>query len=161
MPERLQLREYSPTIVSAERLQDLRVGAARLSEQLRPTIRQFNVDALGASFGNVVGSFSLPSGDVVEVAPKARVGEWTTAVVHLLSESTRLAVTGSQRSRPSARNDDLTAALALEYARRLERALRKDGPMMVYERKHEVSRKWRGRLDVTSWVRANVVDPTR
>lgn len=161
MPERLQLREYSPTIVSAERLQDLRVGAARLSEQLRPTIRQFNVDVLGASFGNVVGSFSLPSGDVVEVAPKARVGEWTTAVVHLLSESTRLAVTGSQRSRPSARNDDLTAALALEYARRLERALRKDGPMMVYERKHEVSRKWRGRLDVTSWVRANVVDPTR
>lgn len=161
MSQRLHLREYEQTPVTAARLQDLREGAAQLDLQLRPTIRQFRADGQGVSFGNVVGSFSLPSGDVVEVAPKVRADNWTTAVIHLLSEDTRLAVTGSQHSRPSERKDDLTAALALEYARRLGRALRKDGPMMVYERRHEVSRKWRGRLDVTRWARTSAVDPTR
>lgn len=161
MAERLHLREYEPVPVTAARFQDLRVGAAELDLQLRPTMRQFRADGQAASFGNVVGSFSLPSGDVVEVAPKAWVGEWTTSVIHLLSEETRLAVTGSQHSRPTTRKDDITAALALEYARRLERALRKDGPMQVYERRHEASRKWRGRLDVTAWARSSVIDPTR
>jgi hypothetical protein len=160
MSERLHLREYEKIPVSAGRLQDLRDGAAQLHRQLQPTIRQFRPDGQGATFGNVVGSFSLPSGDVVEVAPKVRTEDWTTAVIHLLSEDTRLAVTGSQHSRPSDRKDDLTAALALEYARRLERALRKDGPMMVYERRHEVSRRWRGRLDVTAWARKSTLDPT-
>ncbi|WP_111720311.1 hypothetical protein [Homoserinimonas sp. OAct 916] len=160
MSERLHMREYEQVSVTAWRMQDLRDGAAQLHRQLRPTIRQFRGDGQGASLGNVVGSFSLPSGDVVEVAPKVRAEDWTTAVIHLLSEDTRLAVTGSQHSRPSDRKNDLTAALALEYARRLERALRKDGPMMVYERRHEVSRRWRGRLDVTTWARKSVVDPT-
>lgn len=161
MSERIHLREYEQISASGRDLHDLREGAAQLDAQLRPTLRQFRADGQGASFGNVVGSFSLPSGDVVEVAPKVRAEDWTTAVIHLLSEGTRLAVTGSHHSRPSERKDDLTAALAFEYARRLERALRKDGPMMVYERRHEVSRKWRGRLDVTSWARTSAVDPTR
>lgn len=161
MSERLYLREYEQAPVTAARLQDLREGASQLDLQLRPTIRQFRADAQSASFGNVVGSFSLPSGDVVEVAPKVYADNWTTAVIHLLSEDTRLAVTGSQHSRPTERTDDLTAALALEFARRLERALRKDGPMMVYERRGEVSRRWRGRLDVTAWARSSVIDPTQ
>lgn len=161
MSERILLREYQPIAVTATRLQDLRAGAEALNSQLRPTIGQFRTDSQGVSFGNVVGSFSVPSGDVVEVAPKVDSSDWTTAVIHLLSKDTRLAVTGSQHSRPSSRKDDLTAALALEYARRLERALRKDGPMQVYERRHEVSRKWRGRLDVSTWARTSAVDPTR
>lgn len=161
MFERIHLREYEKFTASAGRMQDMRAGAAQLAAQLRPSIRQFRADGQGASFGNVVGSFSLPSGDVVEVAPKVGAEDWTTAVIHLLSEATRLAVSGSQHSRPSNRKDDLTAALALEYARRLERALRKDGPMLVYERRHEISRKWRGRLDVTTWARTSAVDPTR
>lgn len=161
MSTRLHLREYQPTPATATRLQDFRQGADQLNHQLLPTIRQFQSDGRSASFGNVVGSFSLPSGDVVEVAPKVSSEGWTTGVIHLLSEETRLAVTGSQHSRPSDGKNDLTAALALEYARRLERALRKDGPMMVYERRHEAGRKWRGRLDVTTWARTSTLDPTR
>lgn len=161
MSLRLPMREYQPVPVTTAKLQDLGEGAEQLGQQLRPTIRQFQADGRGASFGNVVGSFALPSGDVVEVAPKVPAQDWTSAVIHLLSERTRLAVTGSQHSRPSDRKDDLTAALALEYARRLEGALRTDGPMLVYERQQAVSRRWRGRLDVTAWARTSAVDPTR
>ncbi|WP_084924715.1 5-methylcytosine restriction system specificity protein McrC [Prescottella equi] len=161
MVERLHVREYAPIPDVSARLHDLREGVAQLKSQLQPTLRQLHFDGRGVSLGNVVGSFALPSGDVVEVAPKVGSGDWTTAVVHLLADDTRLAVTGSRHSRPSNRKDDLTAALALEYARRLERALRKDGPMLVYERHHEVSRKWRGQLDVTAWVRKSAIDPTR
>lgn len=161
MTERLQLLEYEQVRVDALRLQALREGAAQLKAQLRPTIDQFRADAHNVSFGNVVGSFSLPSGDVVEVAPKVQAQAWTTAVIHLLSDETRLAITGSQHSRPSDRSDDLTGALALEYARRLERALRKDGPMMVYERRDEFTRRWRGRLNLTAWARTSALDPTR
>lgn len=161
MGERLRVREYSPIANASTRLSDLREGAARLKHQLQPTLRQLHIDGRGVSFGNVVGSFSLQNGDVVEVAPKVETEDWTIAVIHLLAADTRLAVTGSQHSRPSHRKDDLTAALALEYARRLERALRRDGPMLVYERHHESTRKWRGQLDVTAWVRRSTTDPTR
>ncbi|WP_183114087.1 5-methylcytosine restriction system specificity protein McrC [Mycobacteroides abscessus] len=160
MAERLRVQEYAPIPDAAGRLHDLRVGVAELKLQLQPTFQQLRIDGRGVSLGNLVGSFSLPNEDVVEVAPKVGTADWTTAVIHLLADDTRLAVTGSQHSRPSNRKDDLTAALALEYARRLERALRKDGPMTVYERRHEVSRKWRGRLDVTAWVRKSAIDPT-
>jgi len=161
MPERLYMREYKKQAFSVSRVHDLREGAAQLASQLSPTIDQFRTDGQSASFGNVVGSFSLPGGDVVQVSPKVAATDWTSAVIQLLSESTRLAVTGSQHSRPSERKDDLTAALAIEYARRLEGALRKVGPMMVYQRVEEVSRRWRGRLDVTAWARSSVLDPTR
>ncbi|MBL3685357.1 hypothetical protein D3248_00055 [Leucobacter zeae] len=161
MPERIPLREYETVAVSPAQTQNMKRGAALLDSQLRPSIQQFRTDGQSVSFGNVVGSFSLPNGDVIQVAPKIAAGDWTTAIVHLLSEDTRLAVTGSQQSRPSARRDDLTAALALEYARRLERAIRQDGPMQVYERRHETGRRWRGRLDVTEWARRSALDPAR
>lgn len=161
MSERIQLREYESCDVTAAQCAEMAAGAEILASQLRPSIRQFRSDGRTVSFANVVGSFSLSNGDVVEIAPKIAATDWTSAVLHLLADDTRLAVTGSQQSRQTHRNDDLTTALALEYARRLEQAIRKDGPMQVYERRHEVSRTWRGRLDVSSWGRTRAIDPAR
>lgn len=161
MSDRIQLREYESLAVSPSLHTSLAMGAAALATQLSPTIRQFRSDGRSVSFGNVVGSFSLPTGEVVEITPKIAAKNWTTAVLQLLSDDTRLAVTGSQHSRPSNRSDDLTAALSFEYARRLETALNKDGPMQVYQRQHEVSRKWRGQLDVSRWARNSAIDPAR
>ena len=162
MSARHTFREYEPAVVGQSLRDGLDKASASLSEQLRPRLRQYDRSGDKVTLQNVVGSFALPNGDVAEVAPKVSVGtDWTTAVIHLLEADTRLAVTGSQRSRPSARRDDLSAALAVEFARRLERALRADGPLQVYEHRHEVSRRPRGRLDVSSWVRTLGTDPTR
>lgn len=161
MSDRIQLREYETLAVSPEMHSSLAMGAVSLAAQMSPTIRQFRSDGRSVSFGNVVGTFSLPNGDVVEIAPKIAANNWTAAVLQLLSDDTRLAVTGSLHSRPSNRSDDLTTALSLEYARRLDLALRKDGPMQVYQRKHETSRTWRGQLDVSRWARTSALDPAR
>ena len=160
MSRRHRLREYEP--VRVDRLRpSFEQAAASLTAELQPTIRLLSVTGDSIAFRNVIGSFALPNGDVAEVAPKIDGEDWTTSVIELLSDTTRLSVTGSQRSRPSARKNDLSAALALEYARRLERALRADGPLQVYERRHELSRRPNGRLDVSKWVRQLATDPVR
>jgi len=161
MPERLRFREFEPVRLDRSERNELLAAMPVLNEQLAPRLRQHRVDGESVTVSNLVGSFTLPGGGVAEVAPKIRADDWTTAVIHLLSSGTRLAVTGSHRSRSSQRRDDLSAALALEYARRLESALRREGPLQVYERKHEVTRRWSGRLDVTRWMRTVTLDPAR
>jgi hypothetical protein len=161
MSERLSFREFEPKRLDRGDREELLAAMPGLTERLAPRLRQYRVEGDFVRLSNLVGSFTLPRGGIAEVAPKIRTGDWTTAVIHLLSSDTRLAVAGSQRSRSSQRRDDLSAALALEYARRLERALRREGPLQVYERKHEVTRRWSGRLDVTRWMRNVALDPGR
>lgn len=161
MSERLTFREFEPARLDRGERNELLAAMPALNEQLAPRMRQYRVDGDSVTLSNLVGSFTLPGGGIAEVAPKIRTDDWTTAVIHLLSSKTRLAVAGSQRSRSSQRRDDLSAALALEYARRLERALRREGPLQVYERKHDTTRRWSGRLDVTRWMRTVALDPAR
>ncbi len=161
MTQRLLLNELQQVRADPARMSEFRNAAAQMGSLLRPSFRQFEESDGGARFQNIVGSFGLAGGDVVEVTPKVGGEGWTRAVIDLLTDQTRLAVTGSQHSRPSNRKDDLTAAIALEYSRRLERALRREGPMVVYERRHETTRRWRGRLSVASWARTVALDPTR
>lgn len=161
MSERLTFREFEPARLDRGERNELLAAMPALNEQLAPRLRQYRVDGDSVTLSNLIGSFTLPGGGIAEVAPKIRTDDWTTAVIHLLSSDTRLAVAGSQRSRSSQRRDDLSAALALEYARRLERALRRDGPLQAYERKHDTIRRWSGRLDVTRWMRLVVLDPAR
>lgn len=162
MPERIAFREHSPLRVDdgtvRRRIID---GTESLRGVLRPTIRQISVEGPDVRLQNLVGSFRIADGSIVEVAPKVEAGTWSAAVVQLLESDTRIAITGSQRSMPSARRDDLTSALAHEFARRLGAALRSEGPIQVYERQHLVTPRLRGRLDVGRWLRTSVIDPTR
>lgn len=161
MSERLSFREFEPKRLDRDEREALLAAMPSLNEALAPRLRQYRVEADFVTLSNLIGSFTLPSGGIAEVAPKIRTDDWTTAVIHLLSSDTRLAVAGSQRSRPSQRRDDLSSALALEYARRLERALRREGPMRIYERRHDTTRRWSGRLDITRWMRNIALDPGR
>lgn len=161
MSERLTLREFEPARLDRGDRNELLAAMPALNAQLAPRLRQYRVDGDTVTLSNLVGSFTLPGGGIAEVAPKIRTDDWTTAVIDLLSSDTRLAVAGSRRSRSSQRRDDLSAALALEYARRLERALRREGPLQVYERKQGSARRLSGRLDVTRWMRTVAMDPAR
>lgn len=161
MSERLTLREFEPARLDRGDRNEMLAAMPALNAQLAPRLRQYRVDGDTVTLSNLVGSFTLPGGGIAEVAPKIRTDDWTTAVIDLLSSDTRLAVAGSRRSRSSQRRDDLSAALALEYARRLERALRREGPLQVYERKQGSARRLSGRLDVTRWMRTVAMDPAR
>lgn len=162
MPERLSFQELSVHPVSAQQRANLAAAAEPLRDILGARRAVLTLSSDSVRFENMVGSALLPNGDIVEVSPK--VGgdeEWTDAVVQLLDPSTRIAVTGSRRSQPSAIRNDLSAALAVEYARRLDNALRLDGPLQVYERQHRVSSRLHGHLDVTRYMRTSVLNPTR
>ncbi len=160
MSKPLSFREFVPAHLDRGKRDELLAAMPGLKAQLAPRLRQHRIEGDFVTLSNLIGSFTMPGGSIAEVAPKIRTDDWTTAVIHLLSDNTRLAVAGSQRSRSSRRRDDLSAALALEYARRMERALRREGPLQVYERKHNDSRRWSGRLDVTKWMRSVTLDPT-
>lgn len=139
----------------------LSVAVDALKKELAPRLSQLSMGEGSATLRNLVGTFRLASGDVVEVSPKTHATEnWSEAVVQLLEPSTRISVTGSRRSRSSPRTHDLTAALALEFARRLESALRQSGPIEVYERRHLSNRRLNGHLNISKWVRGAILDPS-
>lgn len=109
---------------------------------------------------NLIGSVRLSTNSILEVEPKVPVGtDWASSVVQLLGTDSRMVVTGSQRSTQSPRNNDLTNAIAVEYARRLNNALASEGPLSIYERRQQNSRRLNGRLDLTAWVRQAPLDP--
>lgn len=161
MSERLYFRELDSHSVSSDLKDQLQTATDSLTETLMPRLKLLEDESGRVRLQNFIGAMSLDNGTVAEVTPKTETTTgWASAVVQLLEPTTRIAVTGSTRSRPSTRTDDLSSALALEYARRLESALQSDGPLHVYERVHKHSRILQGRLDVTRWMRTAVLDPT-
>lgn len=162
MPDRITFKENVAQPVDDQLRAELLVGQVGLKKDLAPRLEQLVVGENTATLQNLVGSFRLPGGDVVDVLPKIDGGlDWSEAVVQLLSADTRISITGSRRSRATPKRNDLTSAIALEYARRLETALRHAGPIEVYERHHLLSRRPRGHLDISKWVRTALLDPAR
>lgn len=124
-----------------------------LSKVLRPRIQQVSQTDGVVQVRNLVGSVRMSDGTVLEVEPKVQTSsKWPLAVVQLLNEDTRISVTGSQKSRHGNVHSNLTGVIAFEYARRLERAISKDGPLQLFERQHYKSRRLNGQLDVGSYA---------
>ena len=162
MTDRLTFAENEPQALSKETADEIAVAIEELKTTLRPRLQQCIREGNTITLRNLIGSLRLPSGRVLEVTPKVPVGvNWAESVVQLLTDETRIAVTGSQRSQQSRPRNDLTTAIAFEYARRLERALAKEGPIQVYERQHQTSRRLNGRLDAGRWVRSSMLEPTK
>lgn len=131
-----------------------------LATTLKPRIPQVSRSDGVVEVKNFIGSVRMSDGTVLEVEPKVPVdGPWAHAVVQLLREDSRISVTGSQRSRPGTARRDLTAVIAFEYARRLERALLRDGPLQVFERHELTSRRLNGQLDIGAYARNAWRDP--
>lgn len=131
-----------------------------LKNTLQPRFSQVSRSDGVVEVKNFIGSVRLSDGTVLEVEPKVP-GDvtWPHAVVQLLREDSRISVTGSQRSRQGDARRDLTAVIAFEYARRLERALSKDGPLQVFELQHRSSRRLNGQLDVSAYALSAWRDP--
>lgn len=162
MSSRLVLREHEETDLPDEVGSEVVASVQGLAPLLRPRRPQVTRSGRAVEVRNFIGSVRLASGAVLEVEPKVPVESgWPEAVVQLLTDGSRISVTGSQRSRQGDARRDLTAVIAFEYARRLERALTKDGPIEVFERHSHTSRRLRGRLDVGKYARSAWRDPAR
>ena len=160
METRLRLREHEARELPRESGSMVVDAIQGLATTLNPRIPQVSRTDGSVEVKNFIGSVRMSDGTVLEVEPKVAVeGPWAHAVVQLLREDTRISVTGSQRSRPSSARRDLTAVIAFEYARRLERALSKDGPLQVFERHEHASRRLNGQLDIGAYARNAWRDP--
>ena len=162
MTDRITFIENEPQALPKATADEIAEAVEGLKTALRPRSQQYIREGNTITLRNLIGSVGLSSGRVLEVTPQSsREGDWAESVVQLLTDKTRITVTGSQRSRQSRPRNDLTAALAFEYERRLERALAKDGPIQLYEHQRHTSRRLNGRLDVGRWVRLAILDPTK
>lgn len=160
MESRLRLREHEGRELSRDSGSMVVDAIQGLAATLKPRIAQVSRSDGVVEVKNFVGSVRMSDGTVLEVEPKVPVdGKWAHAVVQLLGEDSRISVTGSQRSRPGNARRDLTAVIAFEYARRLERALSKDGPLQVFERHEHASRRLNGQLDIGAYARHAWRDP--
>lgn len=161
METRVRLREHENRELPRETAEMVADAVRGLAPILRPRISQVTRDDGVVTVKNLVGSVRVSDGTVLEIEPKVPVDvAWPYAVVQLLDENSRISVTGSQRSSRGTARPDLTAVIAFEYARRLERAILREGPIQVFERQEYTSRRLNGRLDIGRYARDSWRDPT-
>jgi hypothetical protein len=109
----------------------------------------------------VIGTIRLSAGVALDVAPKVGAQEdWVAAVLDLLLASDRIDVAGERRGGLS-RHRNLLDVLAGVYAERLHRALRRDGPILVMERREANTPMLKGKLQTTAWARRAGWEPSR
>ncbi|WP_181158555.1 5-methylcytosine restriction system specificity protein McrC [Leucobacter massiliensis] len=160
MEPRLRLREHEGVNLPRETAGLVIDAVQGLEARLQPRIPQVTRTEGVVKIGNLIGSARMADGTVLEVEPKVPASSsWPSAVVQLLNKESRISVTGSQRSRQGHARQDLTSVIAFEYARRLENAISKDGPLQLFERYRLNSRRLSGRLDVSAYTRNAWRDP--
>jgi 5-methylcytosine-specific restriction enzyme subunit McrC len=140
----------------------LRSAAARLSRQLRPRFKPLAEDQGEFTIHGLIGSISLGPGATIDITPKTQPGEdWLRAVLQLLAGSDRIDIAEERLSGLSPSRRDLLELLAAIYAARLERALRRDGPILTMESMKTVLPRLKGKLNVSAWSRRAVWAPHR
>lgn len=143
-----------------------------LRTPLREACRRVQLE-LGTSFAvleeaagtytirGVVGTIAVRAGVVLDVAPKVTAADdWIGAVLDLLLAADPIEVAGDRRA-GLAPYRDLLGVLARIYADRLTRALRRDGPILVMERREANMPILKGKLRVTPWARRAPWEPHR
>lgn len=136
-------------------------SAVRAAEQLVRPRGKYGLVERGEQVAvwGLIGTVALAHDVELVIAPKtAPTGDWTQAVLHLLEADDRLAVAG-QRSSDDAHRRDLRSVYAELLAGRLLRALRRDGPIMLFEEVRETKPVLRGKLNSTAYVRWAVWRP--
>lgn len=140
----------------------LRTTCYRLHKLLKLSFPPLQEDERGFRIYNLVGALDLGGGVVVDVEPKTQPGEnWVRSILSLLVGDEPLDLAADESSDKSAARPDLLEALAAAYARRLERALRRDGPLLVMQRTAAERDVLVGKLNVARWVRDVWTRPTR
>jgi hypothetical protein len=131
----------------------LRRSVTELEQRLKPHFRILTERAGEFVVQGVVGTIALGPRTVLDVAPKTAPGEnWIASVLDLLGVSDPIQVAGDRRSGLAA-DRNLLDVLAGLYAERLLHALRREGPLLVMERRHDTKPVLKGRLNVSEWTK--------
>lgn len=131
----------------------LRRATEEVRRRVRPTGQPLSQAGGRFIISGIIGALELRPGLLLEIQPKTEPGEdWVTAVLDLLLPATRISIAGDRRG-GTARSRHPLDLLASIYVERLAHALRRDGPVLVMERRSEVRQRLLGKLDATSWSR--------
>lgn len=140
--------------------QRLREAAERLQAKLKSRLPLLIESGGRFQLCNVVGVVDLGGGTVIQVEPKIDSGsDWVTAVVSLLTGREGIDVAGERRAGFSKNHNRLLEAVAQTYLRRLERAFRQEGPIVLLERRASELPYLHGKLDATRWARSALWRP--
>lgn len=134
--------------------QPLRAVCAELELRLRPSITPI-LEERGGHFTirGIIGTAELRPNVLLDIVPKTEPeDDWITAALDLLLRETRIAISGDRRGGLAAYRN-LLDVLAVLYSERLGRALRRDGPILVMERRSDVPPLLKGKLGITRWSR--------
>jgi hypothetical protein len=139
-----------------------RAAADRLRRQLRPRV-PFLVDEPGRlTVRNIVGTVRLNDSTVLQVEPKVGGSEdWVRAVLDLLVGSDRVDLAGERLAGLAAPHRNLLDVMAGIYATRLQKALRRDGPMLTLERRNAQLALLKGKLHTSAYLRHAAWKPHR
>lgn len=139
----------------------LRRSVTELEQRLKPDFRILEERAGEFVVRGVVGTIALGPGTFLDVAPKTAPGDdWIGSVLDLLAVSDPIQVAGDRRAGLVAHRN-LLDVLASLYAERLLRALRREGPLLVMERRDDTKPVLKGRLNVSAWARKAAWRPHR
>lgn len=134
----------------------IRTAGERLTTQLRPRLRPLIIEEAGTfTIRNVVGTIRIDESTVLEVTPKVSGSDdWVRAVLDLLVGPDRIDIGGERLSDLAPRRPELLEVLASAYAARLRRALHRDGPLLLIERRHERLGVLKGKLATSQYLRS-------
>jgi hypothetical protein len=153
--------EGVPFTIEDELRPHLREACLRVQQQLATRFPVLEESASTFTIRGVVGTLAVRSGVVVDVTPKIGAGEnWIAAVLDLLVTPDRMEIAGDRRA-GLARHRNLLDVLATIYVERLGRALRRDGPILVMERRQTTMPLLKGKLQVSEWARSAAWAPHR
>lgn len=162
VPRTIEHTEGEPFEADAVLAARLRIAGLRLRRHLRPRLGGINEHDGRFVVRGIVGSVDLGAGLVLNVVPKTEHGEdWIHAVLDLLVGSDRIDAAGERAAGLSPNRRSLLDVLASHYAARLERALRRDGPILLLEQQYTTVPYLKGKLDVSQWVRRATSSPNR
>jgi hypothetical protein len=150
-------QSFALSKLEAERMRE---AAERLHAKLKPSFSLLSERAGSFQLNNVVGTIDLGAGTVLQVSPKvATDADWATTVVSLLTGQEGVDVAGERRAGLSKNHNNLLDAIAGVFLRRLERAYRQEGPIVLLERKSRESPSLNGKLDASRWARSALWRP--
>lgn len=138
----------------------LRAECARLQTHLRPNFPILSEANGYLRINGIIGTLDVGANTLFEIAPKTEpTDDWIHAVLDLLVGSDRVDIAGERRAGLSENRRNLLEAIASIYAARLERAVRRDGPILLMRRRQSRGPMFKGKLNVTKWVSRAIWEP--
>lgn len=138
----------------------LRWATDRLRGQLKTSFRILSEEKGQFTIQGVIGTIDLGGGASLEVIPKTFPSDdWAHAVFDLLEGSDRIDLGGSRLAGLAPPRRNLLEVMASIYASRLEKAFRRDGPLVLVGRRDQRRSSLKGKLQATRWSRKAVWEP--